>query len=87
MKSINITKEEFDYIVNATFISDEIKSIINKNITSEGKCLKISIAEDLAEEIRDKCGDQLQLVGFDKDYNPNEEGEILESLIDKLYTN
>jgi hypothetical protein len=36
--------------------------------------------------LRDLCGERLQIYGFDENYNPTEEGKILEELIDKLYT-
>ncbi len=35
--------------------------------------------------LRECCSDYLLIVGFDKDYNPNEIGRSLESLIDKLF--
>ena len=45
----------------------------------------VNISEDQADEIRDLCGDQLQLVGFDEKYDPTSEGKILEDLVDKFY--
>jgi hypothetical protein len=45
----------------------------------------LKISEDQADEIRDLYSEQLLLVGLDENYNPNIEGIILESLIDKLF--
>lgn len=44
-----------------------------------------AISDDLADELRDLCTDRLDTHGFDENYNPTEEGERLELLIDKLY--
>lgn len=44
------------------------------------------IANDIADQVRDKCGDELQLDGFDEDYEPTKKGKILESLVDKFFT-
>lgn len=38
-----------------------------------------------ASDLRELCSDYLTEVGFDEDYEPNEEGKILETLVDKLY--
>ena len=36
-------------------------------------------------EMRDACSDLLQRIGFDEKYSPTNEGQTLESLIDKLF--
>ncbi len=41
--------------------------------------------EDDAIDLRELCSDYLLEVGFDEEYNANEEGNLLEELIDKLY--
>ena len=45
----------------------------------------LSLSDDDADELRDRCGDRLQTQGFDEDYSTTEEGRILEELIDKLF--
>lgn len=47
---------------------------------------QLILSEDRADEIRDKCGEILQLIGFDASYDLTESGKLLESLIDKFYT-
>jgi hypothetical protein len=39
---------------------------------------------DQVDELRDKLGDLLQDIGFDKDYRLTPEGKTIEALIDKL---
>lgn len=43
------------------------------------------LTEDNATDLREYCSDYLLYTGFDKDYNPNSGGKILEALIDKFY--
>lgn len=77
---IRLSKTEKDYLKsNFSEFSKDIKHILNTS------SLTINIEDVLADKIRDKAGEKLQLVGFDKDYNLTKEGEILENLIDKLY--
>ena len=46
---------------------------------------KLDVSEDLADEIRDLCGEQLHLVGFDEKYAATPEGKLLEDLVDKFW--
>jgi hypothetical protein len=52
----------------------------------DGSEFILEIDPETADELRDRCGEELQLHGFDKEYRPTREGRILESLIDKLFT-
>jgi len=43
------------------------------------------IDEDAAIDLRELCSDYLTEIGFDKDYEPNTKGKLLETLVDKLF--
>lgn len=45
--------------------------------------IRLSGAE--AERLRDCLATQLATVGFDENYSPNEQGQMLEDLIDRFY--
>ena len=45
----------------------------------------IAMDRSEAEMLSDFLGDRLAKVGFDESYEPNEEGVLLESLIDALF--
>ncbi len=47
--------------------------------------ISICVGASIADEIRDLCSDKLQLSGFNKNYELNKDGEILERLIDIFY--
>ena len=46
----------------------------------------IELNENLANKIRDWAGEKQQMIGYDEDYELTEDGKILESIIDKLYS-
>ena len=55
---------------------------LNKNILS----IVFELNDDLSIKIRDWCGDKLQLIGFDENWELNENGEIIDDLVDVFYT-
>lgn len=85
MKTIKITKKELDYLKSSDILTENIQAKLIKKRPQVNNQYEIKISEDLADEIRDKCGGNLQTSGFDMDGEPNEEGKILESLIDKFF--
>ena len=44
------------------------------------------MTSDEADDLREKAMDLLQHAGVDESYHPTQEGQILEALIDKLFT-
>lgn len=83
--TIKLTKTERELLVTVVLKNDSsLKNIIEQSRIDNGK-FSIDIDNVLADEIRDLCSEQLQLSGFDENYNLNEEGKILENLIDIFY--
>lgn len=77
LKKIILSDAEYSFLYNATFLPQHLKTFIKSNA--------IEIDENCADELRDVFGEQLQIIGFDENYNLTKEGKILESLIDKFY--
>lgn len=77
---VKLCKEELEYLLSSISLSEvsrnQLKSAL-KNCTG--------ISDDLADDLREKCGERLSAVGFDSKHEPTKEGRLLESLIDKLY--
>jgi len=53
---------------------------------SNGNGITLEVKDEIAIEIRDWIGEKLQKVGFDENYELNENGKILEQLEDLLYS-
>lgn len=47
--------------------------------------IQLDLTPDLADRVRDMCGDELAVSGFDENYNLTPRGRILETLVDKLF--
>ena len=88
---IRLTKEEFDCTVSAEFISESFRKEMVDGVQKhyrdgEGReSVIVELTEDIADEIRSLCEDQLNAAGFDVNYALNSEGKILDSLIEKLF--
>jgi hypothetical protein len=81
---INITREEYNYLINKLLrnhkeLLSELE-FFEKSINS----IDIHLEEDVADDIRELAGDEVGL-HFDANYEPTEEGWILEHFIDKFY--
>lgn len=84
MLMLMLNKNECNYICRSIFFKRKYWKLLSSIEQEEGQfCMEIS--EEQADEIRDLCGEQLQIVGFDEKYELTAEGEILESLVDKFF--
>ncbi len=84
MLKIKLSKSEYTYLCQAAFIYKRYKELLSSAQQISDVHL-ITLSENQADEIRDLCGEQLEIVGFDKKYELTHEGTILESLIDKFF--
>lgn len=84
MLKIKLSRDEYNYLCHASFLKDKHRKLFFSSEQEENKHL-LKISEDQADEIRDLCGEKLQISGFNIKYELTEEGKILESLVDKFY--
>jgi len=81
---VKLNKNQFDYLDNS--LSEQrpdLKS--NLQIRKEDHFVFVGIDENVADEIRDWAGEELQKKGFDFNYELTSQGKILEELIDAFY--
>ena len=81
---IELNETEYDFLCKAAFLEDKYRKLLFSSQQQDDK-YTIKISEDQADEIRDLCGEQLQITGFDEKYELTPEGKILESLVDKFF--
>ena len=86
MKRIRLTKNEFHLLKSAAKLPNRLIESVLKFSEQIPDGYVIHLSEEDASDIRDICGEQLQVVGFDENYSLSKEGKNLESLIDKLFT-
>ena len=85
MKLIKLNSDEFFHIISSCFLPNELIEMINESYEKSGNNYLLSISEDSADQLRDLFSDQLQVAGFDENYNLTKEGKIIENLIDKFF--
>jgi hypothetical protein len=84
MFKIKLSKSEYTYLCQVNFVQKRHREILF-SAQQIGGDHWINISEEQANEIRDLCGEQLQMAGFDEKYELTAEGKILECLIDKFF--
>lgn len=85
MIEIELTEKEHSYIFQTSFLPENFRSMLSA-VKHQNDVYLLKVSEEHADEIRDLCGEQLQIVGFDEKYKLTQEGKILESLIDKFFS-
>jgi len=73
---IRLSKKEYEYLLR--------HEKINSDMIAQESSIIIEFEEDFLIDLHDWVNDQLQVVGFDENYELNKEGEILDNLVDVL---
>lgn len=76
---IYLNSDDIKYMLTILDLSYDEKQVLNNQFLSSG------INDDFADDLRDKCTEKLDEIGFDENYKATKDGEKLEYLIDKLY--
>ena len=82
---IKLSTEEVSYLLRSRFLSERLLSLLHNAEKNNAGSVVLDIQNEVADEFRDAFGERMQEVGFDKDYKPTTEGEILEALIDRFF--
>jgi hypothetical protein len=84
-QSILITTKQLQYLRGADFLPASLMRVIEAAQPVRGDSCSLTMPREVAEEFRSAFTDRLAASGFDASYNPNDEGTILEGLIDCFY--
>ena len=77
---IYLNSKEIIFIIKTLDLTPDLKVIL-ENIHNGGE-----ISDDTSDILRDFCTDKIDEVGYDENYEVTKIGEVLDILIDKLYT-
>jgi hypothetical protein len=77
---IHLRKEDAQFMLSVLDLPVDLREILERVQQA-----RAAISEEVADRLRDHCGERLQTHGFDDRYNPTEEGMRLEQLIDVLF--
>lgn len=77
---VEISQSEAVFMLSCLELTPRLRRIL-EDCSDSG----LTLSDDDADALRDRCGDRLQTHGFDGNYAPTQDGRTLESLIDKLF--
>jgi len=80
-----LSEEELEYLKELASGDESLASLFSRPERPPGRRPVIRLSTTEAEQIRDHLTTRLAMVGFDKDYSPNAQGQLLEELIDRFY--
>jgi hypothetical protein len=84
-KKFKLSVEEAKYISTLMSEDGSFRSLLPSRSEFYVERNELTLDHDEAELLRDYFFDRLARVGFDENYRPNEDGVMLESLIDLLF--
>ena len=82
--NVKFTKDEYSCLIEKGFLPEHLFASV-REARKIGDFFSLELSDGIADEVRDICGEHLQETGFDEDYNLNDKGKVLESLVDKLF--
>lgn len=86
-QTVSLSEREFLYLRGLSDLKDTLRHVISgAELSGPGK-YRLRLSGARAEDLRSALTDRLAKVGFDSEYAPTEEGEVLERLIDLFYRN
>jgi hypothetical protein len=83
MRSIQLSTEQARYLAGADYLPRRLRERLDALEAGDGARL-LSIDDDVAEACRGAFTERLAEVGFDQSYSLTEEGQMLETLIDRF---
>lgn len=82
---IKLKPREFMYLQNVDSLSDSLKEVINNARLDRGTNYSLTVTREQAEQFREIFSDRLSMHGFNKEYEVNASGALLEELIDRFF--
>jgi hypothetical protein len=80
-----VSADELEYLKQLFSHDESLAAMLTFQEVAPSRTVTIRLSRDEAEQLRDFLTTQLAAVGFDKNYSPNEQGQMLEELIDRFY--
>lgn len=82
---VTLSKDEFDLLSKAQSLAEHLRAKV-LSAPFGGRTYAVDVSNEEASLIREACGDELQISGFDAQGEPTRAGLLLESMIDKFFT-
>ena len=80
-----VPAEELRYLQELALGDESLASLVKSHLNTHGSGATVRLTRVEAEKIRDCLTARLAAVGFDEHYSPNQQGQMLEKLIDRFH--
>jgi hypothetical protein len=84
-RRLRLSLPEFEYLKQILLSDESFAALADAERGRQGDHVIIQISQTQAEGLREYLTSQLAARGFNHDYSPNEQGQMLEDLIDRFY--
>lgn len=81
---IIISKEQHKYILDILNYNKELKTRLIQSLIYTNNAIKYYMNDDLEIDFKDFLEDKQIEIGYDKNYNPNDEWEKIQNIIDLI---
>ena len=82
--AVGISGREWTYLRNTTFLPANLQEIV-RHADVNGNKYVVRVSREVAEQFRSAFSERLTSRGIDLNYEPTNEGRLLEDLIDRFY--
>jgi hypothetical protein len=83
--AFRLPASEFRYLRQLSFADESLTTLIRSQGVTSHDTAVVRLSRVQAERLRDYLTARLAAVGFDENYLPNEQGQMLENLIDRFH--
>jgi hypothetical protein len=83
--AFQVSAEELGYLRELASRDESLAALLKFQQSGRDSSATIRLSDSEAERLRAYLTNKLAAAGFDMDYSPNKQGQILESLIDRFY--
>ena len=80
-----VSADEFEYLRRLVSHDESLAGLLRIREGAPGRRATIRLSRAEAEQLREYLTIQLAADGLNRDYSPNEQGRILEDLIDRFF--
>jgi hypothetical protein len=81
----NVSVKEADYLKQLASRDESLTGLLKFQEGGRSTKLIIRLSRAEARQLREHLMTRMDLVGFDENYEPNEQGQMLESLTDRFF--
>jgi hypothetical protein len=85
LHDFQLSSQEADYLNGLAAHDESLARQLKSQQQVAGGRVELHLSRAEAERLRDSLTVKLAAIGFDENYSPNEQGRVLEKLIDRFY--